>query len=132
MGLRFSHFFQIVRLRGERLTEVNMWLVENSSKQSYVLKPTLPNISTEENQRKLVMIGNITRYLSPVSQEITLQYHYHYYFSADTSVMTPHKVKHFHSAIGVQCPDCQHLVQYDVTSGQLNLRRKSVQYTIRF
>ncbi|KAG7169320.1 hypothetical protein Hamer_G028167, partial [Homarus americanus] len=41
----------IVRLRGERLTEVNLWLVENSSKQ----------------------------------------------------------VKHFHSAIGVQCPDCQHL-----------------------
>ncbi|KAG7164529.1 hypothetical protein Hamer_G028722 [Homarus americanus] len=55
MGLRFSYFFQIVRLRGERLTEVNVWLVENSSKQ------------------------------------------------------TPHKVKHFHSAIGVQCPDCQHL-----------------------
>ncbi|KAG7158551.1 hypothetical protein Hamer_G030858 [Homarus americanus] len=78
MGLRFSYFFQTVRLRGERLTEVNVWLVQNSSKQ------------------------------------------------------TPHKVKHFHSAIGVQCPDCQHLVQYDVTSGQLNLRRKSVQYTIRF
>ncbi|KAG7176188.1 hypothetical protein Hamer_G030075 [Homarus americanus] len=141
MGLRFSHFFQIVRLRGERVagrellqTGLFVWLTGPTTRcfleviKSYVLKPTLPNISTEENQRKLVMIGNITRYLSPVSQEITLQYHYHYYFSADTSVM----VKHFHSAIGVQCPDCQHLVQYDVTSGQLNLRRKSVQYTIRF
>ncbi|KAG7161669.1 hypothetical protein Hamer_G027650, partial [Homarus americanus] len=57
----------IVRLRGERLTEVNVWLVENSSKQ------------------------------------------------------TPHKVKHFHSAIGVQCPDCQHLVSKILTVLYLHL-----------
>ncbi|KAG7178283.1 hypothetical protein Hamer_G030711, partial [Homarus americanus] len=69
MGLRFSHFFQIVRLRGERVAG-----------------------------RELLQTGLFVWLTGPTTRCFL------------EVIKTPHKVKHFHSAIGVQCPDCQHLV----------------------